>query len=102
MSGRNSRDETNPPNPQEINGTGRPDTSATSDQQGSGQSASFNDPNSHTFTVFLAAERSGHDTGSGRTYSIPVSCMESGMGEMDMGNATLKVFVPHDQGHNVS
>ncbi|HEX4863605.1 MAG TPA: hypothetical protein VFV02_06010 [Acidimicrobiales bacterium] len=94
-------DETNPPNPQEITGTGKPDTSAMSDQQGSGQMASFNDPGSHTFTVFLGAERSGHDTNSGRTYSIPVSCMESGM-EMGMGNATLQVFVPHDQGHNVS
>jgi hypothetical protein len=94
-------DETNPPNPQEINGTGQPDTSAMSDQQGSGQSSSFNDPGSHTFTVYLAAERSGHDNGSGRTYSIPVSCTES-MGEMGMGNATMKVFVPHDQGNNVS
>lgn len=90
-------DETNPPNPQEINGTGQPDTSAMTDQQGSGQSASFNDPGSHVFTVYLAAERSGHDLGSGRTYSIPVSCMETGS-ETAMGNATLTVFVPHDQG----
>lgn len=92
-------DETNPPSPQEITGTGQPDTPAMSDQQGSGQMASFNDPGSHTFTVLLGAERSGHDRNSGRTYSIPVSCMESGM-EMGMGNATLHVLIPHDQGHN--
>jgi hypothetical protein len=95
-------DETNPPNPQEITGTGQPDTSATSDQQGSDQSAMFTDSGSHTFTVDLAAERSGHDTSGGRTYSIPVTCTESGMGEMRMDSATMKVLVPHDKGHAAS
>jgi len=62
----------------------------------------FSDPGSKTFTVFLAAERSGHDNGSGRTYSIPVSCAEMGGGDMEMmGSSTLTVFVPHDQGNNV-
>lgn len=95
-------DETNTSTGAEITGTGQPDTSPMTDQQGSGQSASFNDPGSHTFTVYLAAERSGHDTGSGRTYSIPVTCAEGGMEMGSMGNATLTVFVPHDQGNNVS
>lgn len=96
-------DETNPPNPQEINGTGQPDTSAMTDQQGSGQTASFNDPGSHTFTVYLAAERSGHDTTSGRTYSIPVMCTEMGGTETaPTSSSTLTVFVPHDQGNNIS
>ena len=95
-------DETNTTTGAEINGTGQPDSSATNDQQGSGQSGMFSDPGSKTFTVFLAAERSGHDNGSGRTYSIPVSCMEMGGGETGMmGSSTLTVFVPHDQGNNV-
>jgi hypothetical protein len=94
-------DETNATTGAEITGTGQPDNSATNDQQGSGQSGSFSDPGSKAFTVYLAAERSGHDKGSGRTYSIPVSCMEMGGGEMRTGSSTLTVFVPHDQGNNV-
>ena len=95
-------DETNTTTGAEINGTGQPDSSATNDQQGSGQSGSFMDPGDKSFTVMLAAERSGHDRTSGRTYSIPVSCTEMGGGEMRMGSSTLTVFVPHDQGNNVS
>jgi hypothetical protein len=97
-----NNDETNPPNAAEINGTGQTDV-APGDQTGSMQTQTFDDPGQVVFNIGLAAERSGHDTGSGRTYSIPVTCTESGsMGlpgtEDDMGSSTLTVFVPHDQG----
>ena len=93
----------------DINGTGKPDTTPYTDETGSNQTKSFDDPGSATFGISLAAERSGHDRGNGRTYSIPVTCTETGgMDPNDtgesltgrMGTATLTVFVPHDQGNN--
>jgi hypothetical protein len=99
-------------NGSEINGTGKPDTSPMTDQQGSGQSGMFKDPGSVSFTVELAAERSGHDITNqngtqGRTYTIPVTCSESGStdpSETTTSSSTvdMTVFVPHDQGNNVS
>ena len=96
----------------DTNGTGKPDTTAFEDETGSNQTASFKDPGSTTFNIALTAERSGHDNGSGRTYSIPVTCMESGGMDVNdpnegpvmtrTGSATLTVFVPHDQGNNVN
>ena len=105
-------DETDTSTGAEINGTGQPDASPAEDQQGSGQSKMFTDPGSAVFDISLAAERSGHDQGSGRTYSIPVTCTETmGTDVNDTGEAgptgrmdstTLTVFVPHDQGNNVN
>ena len=83
----------------EVNGTGQPDVAA-GDQSGSPSQATVNDPGSATFNISLAAERSGHDNGSGRTYSIPFRCTDESMGVVpgESGTATLTVFVPHDQG----
>lgn len=93
----------------DVNGSGKPDATPFTDESGSNQMGSFNDGSSVTFKIALAAERSGHDNGSGRTYSIPVTCTETGGTGTDtgedgamsrMGSATLTVFVPHDQGNN--
>ena len=93
-------------NGSELNGSGKPDASAMTDQQGSGQSASLTDPGSASLTVQLAAERSGHDIvhqngTSGRTYTIPVTCSESGAEMLSGNTVNMTVFVPHDQGNNV-
>jgi hypothetical protein len=91
------------------NGTGKPDVTPYEDEQGSNQAPqTINDnssgPTSVTFDISLAAERSGHDNGSGRTYSIPVTCSEMGgtTDETSMmpSTSTLTVFVPHDQGNH--
>ena len=88
-------DETGP-NGAEINGSGPPDV-AGADEQGSGQMMTVGDPDSKTFDISLSAERSGHDVGSGRTYTIPFTCMSNTEG---MSSASLQVFVPHDMGNH--
>jgi hypothetical protein len=81
----------------ELNGSGPPDAPGADQQPPVPSSATFTDGGSHTFNFALSAERSGHDNGSGRTYTIPVTCKE--MGEDAMGNTVyMTVFVPHDQG----
>jgi hypothetical protein len=109
MIGQITNNDEDPTTHMDINGTGKPDAAAYTDEQGSNQDQSFSDPGSTTFNIALAAERSGHDNGSGRTYDIPVTCTESGSmsdpDETSLAPATstvhLKVFVPHDQGNNV-
>lgn len=100
-------DETDTSTGAEVNGTGKPDTSPYEDQQWDMTTHSFTDSGSTTFNLSLAAERSGHDTGSGRTYTIPVTCSESGgtgnneqLDMQNMNTVNMTVFVPHDQGNN--
>lgn len=87
----------------DINGSGPPDATPAEDQQGAGKSVSLNDDgttqdtnNTKTITVQLAAERSGHDVGTGRTYDIKLMCTMDDM--TGSGTADLLVNVPHDQG----
>lgn len=82
--------------PAEINGTGQPDVAAGDQTQPNPATQTFGDGGSVTFNFSLAAERSGHDTTSGRTYTIPVTCSESP--ETMMPNTVdMTVVVPHDQ-----
>lgn len=109
MIGQITNNDEDPTTHMDINGTGKPDAAAYTDEQGSNQDQMFTDPGSVTFNIALAAERSGHDNGSGRTYDIPVTCTETGsMSDPNESDAMpssstvhLKVFVPHDQGNNV-
>jgi len=93
----------------DINGTGKPDTTPFTDEKGGNETKSFDDPGSAVFDIALAAERSGHDRGNGRTYSIPVTCTETQGTDINdpgesltgrMDSTTLYVFVPHDQGNS--
>ena len=83
----------------EINGTGKPDVAA-SDESGTGNSTKISDGETGTIPIALAAERSGHDTTSGRTYTIDMTCNSSDLTEGTMGMSTAQLFVnvPHDQG----
>jgi hypothetical protein len=107
MIGQITNNDEDPTTHLDINGTGKPDPAPYTDEQGSNQTQSFDDPGATTFNIALAAERSGHDNGSGRTYDIPVTCTESGsttdMDETDLAPSSstvhFQVFVPHDQGN---
>src|SRR4051812_5896972 len=104
MVGQITNNDEDPTTHTDINGTGKPDAAPYTDEQGSNQDQMFKDPGSVTFNISLAAERSGHDNGSGRTYDIPVTCTESGSTGGSDGDTVMPasstvhftVFVPHD------
>lgn len=83
--------------PDTLKGSGAPGTVQGPDAV-PGATAPGSDPSSPaTAQVQLRAERSGTDGhGSGRTYAITVSCMDSN--EPGNSTATVDVFVPHDMG----
>lgn len=83
--------------PDTLNGSGAPGSVQGPDAV-VGPTAPGSDPSTPaTAQVQLRAERSGTDGhGSGRTYAITVSCMDST--EPGSSSATVDVFVPHDMG----
>jgi hypothetical protein len=76
-------------------GCGQPNPPQGPDYNGIGNSSTVagTEPISVATTVQVRAERCGN--GSGRVYTISVTCEEHG----EAGFATLTVKVPHDVGH---
>jgi hypothetical protein len=79
----------------EGNGCGKPDPKQGPDFTGVGLTNTIqNEPATVTVTLSVRAERCG--TGTGRTYTINVTCFDE---ESDESAAVdLFVTVPHDQG----
>jgi hypothetical protein len=85
-----------------LNGSGKPGQIDAAPHDNTGDPTTGSDTTPATYTEDIRAERSGTDGhGSGRTYTITVQCTDSGSSdnaEPSSGSATIKVFVPHDQG----
>jgi hypothetical protein len=85
----------------ELQGSGQPTDKQGLDWAGTGNHASSSDPDAATTTAEVRAERSGTDK-TGRTYTIKVTCMDSGgmPPEMESQTVDVTVTVPHDQGNH--
>ena len=90
-------------NGQELNGSGPPDSVKGPDYvqgtPGTGSDTGTTETSIATTTPTVRAERSGQSK-DGRTYTLTVTCTDSGGGEYTTGMVDITVFVPHDQGHN--
>ena len=78
-------------------GSGAPTSVQGPDETGDGHIGMSTDPGTATTTVQVRAERSGK--GTGRVYTIPVTCMDMGGTSMESSSQTVDatVTVPHDQ-----
>lgn len=96
-------DQANADGSAEAQGSGAPTDVQGLDWDGIGNSGTADEGSPASADVQLRAERSGLFK-SGRTYTIMVSCgeQEGGSGvdnPAESGTASVKVTVPHDQGH---
>lgn len=81
----------------EVQGSGQPTEQQGLDWAGVGNTASADDPATATTTAQVRAERSG-TLKTGRTYTITVTCTQTGGEENRTETVNLLVKVPHDQG----
>jgi hypothetical protein len=84
----------------EVQGSGQPADKQGLDWTGVGNNAQADDPGTATTTVQVRAERSG-TLQAGRTYTITVTCTQTGGDENRSETVNLLVKVPHDQGKHV-
>ncbi|HVA61740.1 MAG TPA: hypothetical protein VNG13_14575 [Mycobacteriales bacterium] len=86
-------------NGSELNGSGQPNPQQGPDFTGTFNTASSPEGTTATTTAQVRAERSG--TGTGRVYTIQLTCSETAAGTapdlIDSSSTTITVDVPHDQ-----